>query len=93
MKSTIDMAREAELFEKYQVFYATLPELKAFEALVRADERSVEREACAKACVKVALEFKRMYCGDEMEAALRCEKTIRARGQRSDEDSKRGETK
>jgi len=40
-----------------------------------------EREACAKVCVKIALEFKSMYCGDEMEAALICEKTIRARGQ------------
>lgn len=40
-----------------------------------------EREACAKVCVKIALEFKSMYCGDEMEAALICENTIRARSQ------------
>ena len=40
-----------------------------------------EREACAKVCVKIALEFKSMYCGDEMESALICEKTIRARGE------------
>jgi hypothetical protein len=39
MKTTIDMAREAGLFTHKEV----QAELKAFEALVRADER----EACA----------------------------------------------
>jgi hypothetical protein len=39
MKDTIDMAREAGLFTHKEV----QAELKAFEALVRADER----EACA----------------------------------------------
>jgi hypothetical protein len=40
MRDTIDMAREAGLYTHKEV----QPELKAFEALVRADER----EACAK---------------------------------------------
>ena len=52
MKTTLEMAREAGIVPyivgptnaKY------LERLKAFEALVRADERSVEREACAKVC-------------------------------------------
>ena len=42
MDKTIDMAREAGLFTHKEV----QAELKAFEALVRADER----EACAKVC-------------------------------------------
>ena len=42
MRDTIDMAREAGLYTHKEV----QPELKAFEALVRADER----EACAKLC-------------------------------------------
>jgi|694.fasta_scaffold38094_4 hypothetical protein len=47
MKTTIDMAREAGLSP---VDYPTTEKLKAFEALVRADER----EACAKVCEKIA---------------------------------------
>jgi hypothetical protein len=49
MRDTIDMAREAG-FDKHtlevsmNIFFTE--ELKAFEALVRADER----EACAKVC-------------------------------------------
>jgi hypothetical protein len=42
MRDTIDMAREAGLWE----FTPESTRLKAFEALVRADER----EACAKFC-------------------------------------------
>jgi hypothetical protein len=49
--------------------------IKAFEAIVRADERSVEREACAKVCDA-------RYMGDnnreDMEAK-RCAAAIRAR--------------
>ena len=79
MKTTIDMAREAgcipvrhpEYDNDVQVF-ATPDVLKAFEALVRADER----EACAKVCDK-------RYMGDnnreDMEAK-RCAAAIRARG-------------
>lgn len=82
MRNTIDMAREAGFEELYEHkdgdsdWICFTDEIKAFEALVRADERS----ECAKVCVKIALEFKSMYCGDEMEAALICEETIRARG-------------
>lgn len=81
MRDTIDMMRDAcdkDKVDAWQNGFWTITqeELKAFEALVRADER----EACAKVCVKIALEFKSMYCGDEMEAALICEETIRARG-------------
>jgi hypothetical protein len=47
-------------------------ELKAFEALVRADERSVEREACARVCD--ALHY-------EVDAyGAQCAASIRARG-------------
>jgi hypothetical protein len=47
MKTTIDMAREVKMpydFETGEPI--NIEKLKAFEALVRADER----EACAKAC-------------------------------------------
>lgn len=51
MRDTIDMAREAEIGDSHGYIIANeLAHLKAFEALVRADERSVEREACAKVC-------------------------------------------
>ena len=49
MRDTIDMAREAGFFQDngdgQGVWLANTSSLKAFEALVRADERSVEREA------------------------------------------------
>jgi hypothetical protein len=45
MKTTIDMAREANLlFPGVDVVDGSIDQLKRFEALVRADER----EACAK---------------------------------------------
>ncbi len=50
MRDTIDMAREAGFVENAGNVYGDHANLKAFEALVRADERSVEREACAKVC-------------------------------------------
>ena len=52
MRDTIDMAREAgielDLLDENegQIWYITTEGMKAFEALVRADER----EACAKVC-------------------------------------------
>ena len=50
MRDTIEMAREAGFFEDngdgQGVWLANASCLKAFEALVRADER----EACAKVC-------------------------------------------
>jgi hypothetical protein len=45
MRDTIDMAREAGWWTLSCILRVRL---KRFEALVRADERSVEREACAK---------------------------------------------
>ncbi len=50
MRDTIEMAREAGFVENAGNVYGDHTNLKAFEALVRADERSVEREACAKVC-------------------------------------------
>lgn len=52
MRDTIDMMRDAcdkDKVDAWQNGFWTITqeELKAFEALVRADERSVEREACA----------------------------------------------
>jgi hypothetical protein len=52
MRDTIDMAREAGLIEYGEGFWfpiGGLSAVKAFEALVRADER----EACAKVCEEV----------------------------------------
>jgi hypothetical protein len=78
MRDTIDMAREAwiseaeaEMLRDFEECYLSctyLDDLKAFEALVRADER----EACAKVCEDI---YMRGYgnCGDAYDA-------IRARG-------------
>jgi hypothetical protein len=71
MRDTIDMAREAGIIDPRDAFseehvQAVLEDLKAFEALVRADER----EACAKAADEIE------YCGAcESDVA----KAIRAR--------------
>ena len=46
MRDTIDMAREAGCATFQHGWIASDSDLKAFEALVRADER----EACAKVC-------------------------------------------
>jgi hypothetical protein len=54
MKTTIEMAREAGFKEHNGMVYITTindncaEELKAFAELVRADEREIEREACAE---------------------------------------------
>jgi hypothetical protein len=70
MRDTIDMAREAELI--CSIDDPTTPwteghdltlHLKAFEALVRADERSVEREACAKVCDDIGEDLWSLYKG------------------------------
>lgn len=52
MRDTIDMAQEAQISDTTIEFYQQ--ELKAFEALVRADER----EICAKVCESEAEMFK-----------------------------------
>ena len=73
MRDTVDMAREAKMpydFVTGEPIY--LEKLKAFEALVRADER----EACAKVCDA-------RYMGDnnrEDTESRRCAAAIRARG-------------
>jgi hypothetical protein len=95
MRDTIDMAREAwiseaeaEMLQSSEECYLSctyLADLKAFEALVRADERSVEREACAKVCDDLA-----PPCGYNLTeisfwdvTSLECAAAIRARGEAS----------
>jgi hypothetical protein len=72
MSNTLDMAREAGLEEMWEFTQGFTKRLKAFEALVRADERSVEREACAKVCDSWSLR-------DSLAAEMAEE--IRARGE------------
>jgi hypothetical protein len=57
MRDTIDMAREAGFYmpEDESYYEAFADDIKRFEALVRADERSAEREACAKVCDELPL--------------------------------------
>jgi len=79
MRDAIDMARETKMphdFVTGEPIY--LEKLKAFEALVRADER----EACAKVCDAVAQQM-----DDEGEGPTgnigwvsKCAEAIRARG-------------
>jgi hypothetical protein len=52
MRDTIDMAREAG-GDDWDLFKDFMPEIERLVALVRADERSVEREACAKLCENI----------------------------------------
>jgi hypothetical protein len=59
MRDTIEMA--GEVWQSGTGRYtgtASIGELKRFEALVRADERSIEREACAKVCDDRAFQFR-----------------------------------
>ena len=75
MRDTIDMAREAGIIDPRDAFseehvQAVLQDLKAFEALVRADER----EACAKVADKYAEGPERNYSENIADE-------IRARGQ------------
>ena len=81
MRDTIEMALEAKLaFDSdeypdiWQVYMnAGRDEIKAFEALVRADER----EACAKVCDDLSLSQ-----NSEWEVGtLDCAEAIRARGE------------
>jgi hypothetical protein len=79
MRDTIDMAREADLIDDTYASDWYVYQLKAFEALVRADERDramrenayvqAEREACAK-LVEDAVWFTKFLVA----------KAIRARG-------------
>ena len=92
MRDTIDMAREAGFditCDPTETPWRTFVEgweedLKAFEALVRADER----EACAKVCESEAEMFKSCAYGAndgrydwKEDGARECAAAIRARGQ------------
>ena len=64
MKTTIDMSREAGLLTWLKPPEDVIERFKAFEALIRADER----EACAKVCEAMN---KYMDDGEECAAAIR----------------------
>jgi len=74
MRSTIEMAREAGLIDDSYASDWYVYQLKAFAALVRADERSAEREACAKVADYYATGMERNYSENIADA-------IRARGE------------
>ena len=89
MKTTIEMAREAGLYlarENPPYYGTTVYSLKAFEALVRADER----EACAKEVGEFAKKWWSIHCASNkhMETTRKAhddfcalQAAIRARGQ------------
>ena len=93
MRDAIDMAREAGIEldlideDEGQIWYITTEGMKAFEALVRADERDramrenayvqAEREACAKVCEEIYTGEE--ACGDWPTPEM-CAAAIRARG-------------
>jgi hypothetical protein len=73
MRDTIEMAREVGFHVGDQfVAGASEAELERLVAIVRADERSIEREACAKVCDSWSLR-------DSLAAEMAEE--IRARGE------------
>jgi hypothetical protein len=74
MRDTVDMAREAGLLTWLKPPEDVIERFKAFAALVRADERSVEREACAKVCESIASD------GYPTIEHQECADAIRARG-------------
>jgi len=75
MKTIIEMAREAGLEEMWELTPRFVERLKAFAALVRADER----EACAKVCETLADDY---YDCTGVANAITA--AIRARGQEID---------
>jgi hypothetical protein len=79
MRDTIELAREAGIIDFRDAFseehvQAVLQDLKAFEALVRADER----EACAKVCE--TYNKRQCYNDEDMAVANECAAAIRAMG-------------
>jgi len=72
MRDTIEMAREADLIDDSYASDWYVYQLKAFETLVRADER----EACAKVCDDID----DSHWGCEVKASW-CSREIRARGE------------
>ena len=67
MRDTIDMAREVELDELLEQMPRIAKKFKAFEALVRADER----EACAKVCETKLGPTSSAFYGNTYAAAIR----------------------
>jgi hypothetical protein len=84
MRDTIEMAREAGIEEAYSLQHGQFlvqfknGSLELFEALVRADERSVEREACAKVCEHVGIFHEVSQWSD---LAFELAEAIRSRGE------------
>jgi hypothetical protein len=72
MKTTIDMAREAGIKHDIHGVWCEVFELKAFEALVRADER----EACARVCDDYDVKYD--VCSSDTAESIAA--AIRARG-------------
>ena len=74
MRDTIEMAHEAGAvhIHKQPKQFALVGNdaIKAFEALVRADERSAEREACAKVAEGL-WQIDGQFTADEFAAAIR----------------------
>jgi hypothetical protein len=87
MRNTIDMASEAGFKEHNGMLYVTTinddcaKELKAFEALVRADAIAGEREACAKVCIDLAHKWTRVVYWGQQTEYHECARAIRARGE------------
>jgi hypothetical protein len=80
MRDTIDMAREAGIKHDLDGVWCEVFELKAFEALVRADQREIDAKVCEEAEI-----VQTTYCmtlHDEGAETLRkAAAAIRARGQ------------
>jgi hypothetical protein len=75
-KSTIDMAREADLIDDTYASDWYVYQLQRFEALVRADER----EACAKVCDSLEEQCEKLLVPDEKwPTPSDCAHIIRAR--------------
>ena len=77
MRDTIEMAREAGLLTWLKPPEDVIERFKAFEALVRADER----EACAKVCDDINAKYKWPDDVAERVASQWCADAIRARGE------------
>jgi hypothetical protein len=82
MRDTIDMAREVGLLSSRANLHGIYAEaLEHLAQLVRADERSVEREACAKVCDDAYAEYPEENQDYAFAlAAQQLATTIRARG-------------
>ena len=92
MRDTIDMAREAGIIDFRDAYseshvQAVLQDLKAFEALVRADEREQGQKwfdavtAQHKAEILAEREACAQLCEDQWQTAWDIQEAIRARGE------------